>query len=338
MISHTQTIHGTFHLADDETDDGSFYRQNYHLWSSLPASVVERTYVHHGVRVQIRANWESARHIAAEGNRVLQKSIAASSEGSFTWVESIPHELTVPVEVLICGENSHSMHAWYPRVFVDNYLYDIFTILNVSLPGSADFMNLSVLNENQHSLPEPTQLSPYYLHRAYSDGEWPILSPVSTSAIAEWYSNVRNSISQIPRNSLERAIFAMWHICRSHGRPEDVVLIFHALEALLQTKVGENFAALVDRLTLILEPDEKQASVMKQKLRAMYNHRSSFVHGGLPIIHPMHHELLDGMVDEVYSSTIELSIYGIKLLIACFQKYARNGWTIVNFKTSMQIG
>jgi hypothetical protein len=44
----------------------------------------------------------------------------------------------------------------------------------------------------------------------------------------------------------------------------------------------------------------------------------------------MHREVMDRRVDDAYGSTIQLSQYGIKLLVACFQHYAKKwlGWKV----------
>lgn len=338
MISHGFKIIGTFHTADDDAEDGSFFLLNSEMWASIPESISKRIYFHDGVEIVVSANWEPAQIIASEANRIAQKSISESKEGLFKWLEPFPSDLEVPIKVIMNGENDLLNLEWYPIFFVDNYLYDLFLILNLALPGSADFMNLRIQSDASKETTSPTRLSPYYFHAAHAKKEdWPSLSEIKVSTIETWYSLVRKNISQIPQSPLERALFSTLHVCRSDGRPEDIIWIFHALESLLQTRVGENFSALVERLTLILSPDAKQESVMRKKLREMYNHRSSFVHGGLDIIHPMHNEVIDPRAGDAYSSTVELSEYGIKLLLACFQHFAKNGWLNVNFRVAMEI-
>ncbi|MDQ4628660.1 hypothetical protein [Janthinobacterium lividum] len=339
MISHNLKILGTFHMANDETEDGNYFLLNSEIWAALPKNISRRVYFHEGVEIVVSANWNSAVMISAEVNRITKNSIAASGDGLFEWLEPFPSNLEVPVNVVMSGENNLLNLDWYPIFFVDNYLYDVFMMLNLALPGSADFMNLRIQSDTSETPTLPTRLSPYYFHAAYSErDEWPFLSEVGIETIEKWYSDVRKNVSQIPESPLERALFSVLHVCRSDGRPEDIIWIFHALESLLQTRVGENFSALVERLTLVLSPDAKQESVMKKKLREMYSHRSSFVHGGLAIIHPMHNEVIDCRAGDAYISTIELSKYGIKLLLACFQNFARNGWLNVSFRVVLEGG
>lgn len=331
------TIVGNFYLGDDESERGDFFRWNEELWASLPTGIQVRNYTHEGVEVSITANWESVRILTHEANRILQLSIIASQGDLFKWLEPIPGEIEVPVTVELKGKNNRSEFDWYCSVFIENYLYDVFTILNFALPGAADFLNLKVLNDANKIVVSRMRLSSYYLHVAFTNSdEWPILRKIDIKVVEKWYSVVRQGVSQVPDSPLERAIFAMLHVCRSDGRPEDIVYLFYAFESLLQTRVGENFSALIDRLTLILCPNAEQEARMKKRLREMYNHRSSFVHGGLMIIHPMHNEVMDNRVNDSYTSTIDLSLYGIKLLIACFQNYVQNDWCDLDFRTVVE--
>lgn len=330
-------IVGKFHLPDDETEGGDFFRLNAELWTSLPSSISNRVYIHDNVEVSVSANWESVRVLTHEANRILQSSIVASKSALFEWLEPIPSDIEVPVTVIIKGKNSLSGYDRYPSVFVENYIYDVFTILNLALPGAADFMNLAVHSDAKGVVVQPTKIGSYYLYMAYATSdEWPFLAKIDAEIVEKWYSVVRCGISQVPDSPLEQAIFAMLHVCKSDGRPEDIIWLFYAFESLLQTRVGENFAALVDRLALILCPNAGQEARMRKRLREMYTHRSSFVHGGLKIIHPMHNEVMDRRVDDSYTSTIDLSQYGIKLLMACLQKYVRNDWYNVCFRTAVE--
>jgi hypothetical protein len=338
LSSHSLKIIGTIHSADDESDTGDFYRLSSRLWGALPECISNRNYFHDGVEIAVRANWSSVQFLASEANRIAQASIAASEVGLFRWLESFPTKVEIPVEVAVNGKSDLSEYDWFPSFFVENYLYDVFIILNLALPGVADLMNLRIQRDANKDPSTPIRLASYYLYTAYEQGgEWPYITEIDVSLVESWYTSFRQGISQIPNSPLERAIFAMLHVCRSDGRPEDVVWLFHALESLLQTRVGENFSALVDRLILVLNPNAKQEAHMKSKLREMYNHRSGFVHGGLKIIHPMHNEVMDHRVSDAYDSTIQLSLYGIKLLIACFQHYAKNGWLDVGFRTVADI-
>jgi hypothetical protein len=244
-------------------------------------------------------------------------------------------ETSLPAHVEISGQNNVSNYDWYPEFFVETYLYDLFLVLNLALSGSADFHNVTV-HSVCHS-PERLGLSAPYCWSAYrAKDEWPLLYAIDPRVVAAWFYSVRRGFAQVPETSVERAMFAMLHVCRSSGRPEDIVWLFYAFESLFQTRVGENFSALLERLRLILEPDSEQEKQLRKQLRVMYDFRSSFVHGGFNVIHPIHSEVMDKRVDDSYGRIIDLSQYGAKLLLACLQRYVQEGWREVRYRTTVE--
>jgi len=165
-------------------------------------------------------------------------------------------------------------------------------------------------------------LSAYYFEAAYQRNEWPRVQRIDLAIVCDWFKQVRNGFSQVPNNPIERAVFAMLHVSRSEGRPEDIVWF----ESLFQTRVGENFSALMERICLLLEPNQTEEKHLRKQMRAMYEFRSAFVHGGLSVIHPMHNEVMDRRADDSYGRTVDLSLYALRVLLACLQRYVERGW------------
>jgi Apea-like HEPN len=220
--------------------------------------------------------------------------------------------------------------------FVESYLYDLFTALNLSLPRAADFFNVTIETERSRQR-KRLDLSAFYFETAFrSRHQWPTIQYIDPQTVSVWFNRVRTGFGQVPESPIECAIFAMLHVCRSSGRPEDIVWLFYAFESLFQTRVGENYSAILDRVCLLLSPDSEQEKVLRKKFRAMYDFRSAFVHGGLPIIHPIHHDGIDKRAEEFYGKTIELSQYGTKLLLGCFQRYVRENWRTVRYRTTVE--
>jgi len=221
---------------------------------------------------------------------------------------------------------------------MESHLYDLFIILNLALPGAADFLNVSVepVGAGQR---DRLELSAYYFQIAFrNSAQWPILRSIDPQTVLSWYSQVRNGFGQVPDTPVERAMFALLHVCRSSGRPEDLVWLFYAFESLFRTRIGENYSSLLERVRLLLEPDSEQEKQLRKNLRAMYDFRSSFVHGGLQVIHPMHNETMDPRVEDRYGTTVELSQYGTRLLLACLQRYINENWREVKYKTAIEPG
>jgi hypothetical protein len=252
------------------------------------------------------------------------------------WWEVYSKEVHISVTVELEGTNKLSNYDWYPDFFVENALYDLFVVANLALPSAADF-NTVRLEQTGLTPHEPLSLSAYYLDDYFARTvSWPKLSRLDVSLVDRWYKRVRNGVGQVPETPAERAVFALWHVCRSSGRPEDIVWIFYGFESLFQTRTGENFNALLDRISLLLDPTEVQLMFLKKKLRSMYDHRSSFVHGGLQVIHPSHSEVADPLAQAKYGDIVDLSVFGTRLLVACLQRYVANNWRAVAFKTSIE--
>ena len=114
--------------------------------------------------------------------------------------------------------------------------------------------------------------------------------------------------------------------------PTIVIWLFYALETLFDTKAGENFRILTERMQLLLSPNEKETKILRRNLRAMYDLRSSFVHGGLEIAHPMHNEALDRDVDEKYARISNVSEFGFGLVLNAVQAVIEKDWRWPQFK------
>ena len=84
-----------------------------------------------------------------------------------------------------------------------------------------------------------------------------------------------------------------------------VIWLFYAFESMLQTRVGEDFSAIVNRIGLLLNADEEQARLIRRKMRALYDVRSAIVHGGFEVIHPMHDGSLDKRADDDFGDLLQ---------------------------------
>ena len=336
------------HFSLDLNSGGSLARAQaaVDIWKSIAPFVHERKYHHDGCDIKIQVNWEPIHLLLA---KELQDSLDEFSEpppGYEKVIYYVPispekkeaanRDTIIPAHIEISGENELSKYLWYPEFFVEMYLYDLFLILNLAVPGSADFEYVT-LRRHGHST-DSLRLSSYYWWDIYPDNKdsWPVLNAIDPGVVAAWYYSIRRGYEQVPETSVERAMFALLHICKSGGRPEDMIWLFYAFESLFQTRVGENFSALVDRLLLILSPNDEQEKHLRKQLREMYDFRSSFVHGGLKVIHPMHVDTMDKRIDDQYLRIIELSGYGSRLLLACLQRYIQNGWHEIRYRTIVE--
>lgn len=168
-----------------------------------------------------------------------------------------------------------------------------------------------------------------------ADGRWPPLSHLMVSDVKEWAGKIRGKNNLIPQSRMEKFLFSFLNICRSEINPTVIVWVFYCLESLYSTKTGENKAALLRRIAEVLKPNEKQYAMLRKKLNDMYDVRSSLVHGGFDIIHPMHNERLDPRIDKIMDSIHENACFGVQIIIATTQLMIQNNWLELNFKETL---
>ncbi|WP_374426088.1 hypothetical protein [Ideonella dechloratans] len=321
---------------DDEDGDLAYLEEIVAFWARQDDCIATRWASHDGCDVVVRFDWSPVSPILSQ--QLLMSKLLRHSPRELPpdWWEAYSKEVVIPVTVEIDGRNKLSKHDWYPDFFIENALFDLFTVVNLALPSAADFNDLR-LEQTGPTPHDPLSLSAYYLDDYFARKlPWPKLTRIDVEVVDRWYKRVRNGVGQVPETPVERAIFALWHVCRSSGRPEDIVWIFFGFESLFQTRTGENFNALLDRITLLLRPSDEQIKLLKKQLRSMYDHRSSFVHGGLQVIHPSHSDSIDPRAQAKYSDIVDLSVFGTRLLVACLQRYVTENWRAVAFKTSIE--
>lgn len=221
----------------------------------------------------------------------------------------------------IKGKNDLSEYPWYAQFFVEYFLYEVFTVVNLARPGAAEFLNLSVQEDSSKETSD-LRLSAFYF------GDWMIESlrgakpaaiALSLDATIAWFRSVNPHVTQRAENSTQRALYALYELCRSDGQVDFVLWLFHALESLLTTRVGENFSGMVRRASLLLRLDSKETAYLGKRLRKLYDLRSAFVHGGYEIPHPLHREPIDKRLDDDYMTLLQLGIYGFSVLASLLQ-------------------
>jgi hypothetical protein len=176
---------------------------------------------------------------------------------------------------------------------------------------------------------ERLKLSGFYFELAFvdsQDGKWPIAKTLSVGQVSAWLSAVRPTPTQVPSNRAEKVLFAILHLAALDMSPVAVLWIFFALEALFETRVGENFRVLTERIELLLQPDEKQMKYLKRQLRQLYDIRSALVHGGFDIIHPSMDEALDTRIDGVHDKWIPPTEFGFRVLLVALQTIIERGF------------
>jgi hypothetical protein len=222
---------------------------------------------------------------------------------------------------------------------VASAMHDIFLIMNLANPGSCDFDRVK-FRRRGNERPSYHQVSLSEIQFDISclnglEGAWPSPTTLPLKDVVAWFSQIRSGLNQVPQNRIEKVLFALLHIANQELSATTVIWLFHSLETLLDTKPGENFRVLVDRIRLLLEPSEPELKVLNKKMRALYDLRSAFVHGGLEVSHPLHNEMLDKRVSVLYERLDTTCAFGFAVLLSTLQKIIGQGWSTFGFKESV---
>jgi hypothetical protein len=223
------------------------------------------------------------------------------------------------------------------QAIIEYRLYDLFLIMNISAPGSYNAYNTYVIKELD-ILNEKLNLSNYNFEASLlnnNNNNWPKIEFLDINQTVKWFFHIRNNLRLKPESRIEKALFSIIYICKSDVNINTIVWIFYALETLFDTKAGSNYSSLIIRIANLLSLNEKQKSYLKKNMRKLYDIRSSFVHGGLEVVHPIHDERLDKFVDKSYSSLIGLCDFGFLIILSCIQEIIRRNWVQIDFEESI---
>ena len=213
----------------------------------------------------------------------------------------------------------------------------MFLIVNIAAPACLDLLGAELAGSDWYR-PDVSLANIHFdvALEGFLDGALSVPHVLEVSDVLRWYNSVRDPASQVAGNPMERVLFALLHIAKADISPMTVIWLFYAFESLLQTRVGENFGALVARFRLLLNLDDKQHANLKKKLRVLYDIRSSVVHGGFSITHIIQNELLDDRVHDSINKILQATDYGNCLLVASIQQVIRNGWRWPVFSERME--
>ena len=228
--------------------------------------------------------------------------------------------------------------------YVEYFAYEMFIAMNIAAPGCCDFdaafmtRDGSELNAYGKQITYDILLSNRAFEAATYEEEhfpWLALSRIPVAASLAWLKIASPRFSMVPRTPIARCLYSLFYIASSDYSPASVSWVFYALESLFQCRPGENFNVLTNRISLLLSLDADQAISLRKKLRKLYDVRSSFIHGGADIAHPMRNEVLDRRVEDVAWQNIPLTDFGVAVILRCLQELIKRNASEVAFEETL---
>jgi hypothetical protein len=290
------------------------------FWHNVPKSLSRHEYDHDGCSITVDINWKPLT-TRLRRDHALLRALREGRPPIKDWHTKLWRPIRIRANVTVSGANDVSSRDWYPVFFLETFVHEIFLIANLSVPGSADFYNASIAgSKRQHS--RNVRLSAFSFDCGWSnslDGEWPSLQALPREEVCKWFEALDIGYKQRAETGIERALYVLLHMARDDTKIDSVTWLFHGLEALVSTKVGENVSGLVRRLGVLLELDKPSQKRLNKRLRQLYDWRSSFVHGGYAVPHPTSSEVIDRSLDTHLMEIYQLSQFGASLLIATLQ-------------------
>jgi len=312
------------HISDDGWEE--FRAADVAVWKSACTHLASKTYQNDQWDVTVSIDWRPAvrrlqhnHKITARGFEALRSS--KTYEVSI-WKKYRHSDVSIPCKVSARSTGKEVQSRFQPSSYAANFVYDVFLALNLAEPGSCDFFKARIASKSPTS-PLEIDLANYWFDLSFLNGrknKWPAPTKLPLHVICDWSRHVRVGLSQIPNNQMEKVLFALWHLSVSKASPNDVIWIFYGLETLFDTKAGENFRTLHQRIAALLSATKEEEKVLKKNLRNLYDLRSAFVHGGLEVIHPLHDESCDSRVDEKYWRVENACEFGFSVLLRSLQE------------------
>lgn len=118
------------------------------FWKSAATKLAQRNYSHNDCTVEVRLDWTSlVRKLVRDFN--LDLPLRTGKPPVADWYAKMSKPLHLKATCKITGANEQSAHPWYREFFVEYFLYEIFTISNLALPGSGEFLNFEVQTDHK---------------------------------------------------------------------------------------------------------------------------------------------------------------------------------------------
>jgi hypothetical protein len=210
-----------------------------------------------------------------------------------------------------------------------NVLYQIFLVMNLSVPGSCDFYS-TIIRPKPFNKDTPNKEVRLRLAGSMLEGvselseqlQWANIHDIPVGKTLSWIRRIGFSESHFARSKTERAIFGMLHSCNQADdiHPTTLIWLAQALEALFDTPEAGISSTLRERAFLVLEEPSENRNKIKKAINSFYEYRSRYVHGEISIPNPMLVRLSDESLDKFRDELLRHIELAMLLLVAALQK------------------
>ena len=204
---------------------------------------------------------------------------------------------------------------------IENFIFHLFFIANIAVPGILELYNAQVLVGNNKSRKINMWASMFSIAMEKSlDEKWPTIKILDFMDVNKWYSKFNFMSRQKALNNTETAIFAIMQVAAmEHNDISNVIKYSLALEAIYNLPSYQIVQILINRIFMLLGEPSHNKKKHKKDIREFYDLRSRIAHGNFKINHPYNNSLLDDSVEEIVVSIINSENTVMKILLATIQ-------------------
>lgn len=284
-------------------------------------------------KIRIQIDWSSPLH-AAEKDKMLfslPKELFSKkvNDGPSHWNINLICNASVSYE----GATPPSAPSYFGDKYLKKLLFEVFIIANISNPGSFNLYRsyLRVPNLDPNTSPfalTELELSEYMFETAWHDAQkstWLNVETLSFDETFEWFKKHKILSSSIAERNIDKVIFALMHLARREfTEPEATIWAAAALEALYDSPShGNSFQILNKRIIEFLSLDITNQKSLRKKLRAFYDERNKFAHGGGKVFHPLANEFEEDEYEKISENLLTINDFSSSLLISSIQQFIK---------------
>lgn len=289
-------------------------------WRDASRLASRRTYAHRGAKVVIEVDWSA---IARREIREV-KSLRQQDDGPEKGREMSNASLDIAVPALVTMERGSDPAVHHPdwAACLQYHIANVFVAMNLAAPGCATLRSRRTCEGPWSGVNFEGIEFEFAWHASLND-VGPKISTVPLETCFRWLEPLESRFVHVARSRRERIAIAMLQIAGMDCSPQSAVWLWYALEALVRPAPRNTFRQVNDYICRLLGLNHAQAVTLEQSLRPLYEIRSEFTHGKLPLIHPVGTDQFGKDVDSEMDRYASAHTAGVNILLACAQARVR---------------